>query len=52
MENLVELKREELAQVDGGFWPLAYALVYATVAIAGAAIYGSAEAGYDQACKC
>ena len=51
MENLVELEKEELSQVDGGFWSLAYALVYATVGAAASYVTGMAEAGYENACN-
>ena len=57
MENLVELKREELEEIEGGiiFGLIAYAvntsLVVGTVAAAGGYIAGMAEAGYDATCN-
>ena len=52
MENLIELKDEELREVDGGIvWVLAYALVYASIGAAGGYIAGMAEAGYEEACN-
>ena len=31
--DLIELSGNDLKNVNGGFWPLAYALVYASIAV-------------------
>jgi hypothetical protein len=54
---VAELTREECQNNEGGLFFLlatlaSNALVVGTIAALGAAIYASAEAGYNQACGC
>jgi len=55
LENLglQEISNVEAANINGGLlWLLVNAAVIGTFVAAGAAIYASAEAGYNQACGC